>query len=773
MTASPSTALVTGCAGFLGSHLCEALISRGHSVTGVDSFSDYYPRSVKESNVAELRRAREFTLVEADIARASLEEVLDGVDVVFHLAAQPGVRPSFGRGLSAYLRDNVHATQRLLEAVAGRGLSAFVYASSSSVYGDQDAYPAREDASLRPVSPYGATKVITEQLAAAFWRSAGVPVVGLRYFTVYGPRQRPDMAFARFVASALAGRKLSVLGDGRQVREFTYVEDVVRATVAAAETGERGAVYNVGGGAPVSLLEAIRLLEQLLACPLEVEHIQAGPGDPRRTEADITRAVRDLGYRPKTALIKGLTAQIASIRSTNPGVGIPTVRERGRTGRARSAERRALVAAADGPRGNVSGGGPRVLAYSHDGYGLGHLRRNLRIVAGLRRQRPELQALLVTGAKSAERLAAPFGLDCLQLPPVLKVANGRYVVEGGTGSLEEVLMTRSAAIADSVREFRPDLLLVDRYPLGMHEELAPALRVHAEQRPGASAVLGLRDILDTPAAIRDEWHAHRYNEAIRETYAMVLCYGDPAVYNPISEYGLPTDIAERIRFTGYLTDDLLATDALEVRRRHGVTDRRLAVCTLGGGKDAAQIAQSFLSAMHGLRDSGWSGVLITGPYMASDDIDRLCRHEVARSVAVLQMVDDVPSYLAASDAAVCMGGYNTVCELLALAVPAVIVPRIQPRQEQRMRAERLGERGLLRWLEPDRLSWSGLAESIESVAAEPRAALSLRISGIQHRGIHASAEYLAALLPGGTSAEGPTDHHLGEAVASEATRASG
>jgi UDP-glucose 4-epimerase len=305
-----STALVTGCAGFVGSYLSESLLRSGHEVVGVDCFSDYYPRALKESNVAGLRGAPGFTLVETDLAEAALQPLLERVDVVFHLAARPGVRRSFGRGFRAYLRDNVQATQRLLEAAAETDLAAFVYASSSSVYGDQDSYPVREDVPLRPVSPYGATKVITEQLAGTFWRSAGVPVVGLRYFTVYGPRQRPDMAFSRFLASALAGRPLSVLGDGHQVREFTYVGDVVAATLAAAGRGERGSVYNVGGGEPVALLDAIELLAELLGHPLAVEHLEAGRGDPRRTDADISRAMRDLGYRPTTPLEEGLAAQL-------------------------------------------------------------------------------------------------------------------------------------------------------------------------------------------------------------------------------------------------------------------------------------------------------------------------------------------------------------------------------------------------------------------------------------------------------------------------------
>lgn len=307
------SAIVTGCAGFLGSHLCEALLASGHAVTGVDCFTGFYARALKERNVARLSRAPGFRLVEADIAAAPLAPLLDDVDVVFHLAAQAGVRTSFGDGFRDYLHHNVQGTQRLLEEVAGRELRAFVYASSSSVYGDQDVYPVAEDAPLRPLSPYGATKVITEQLAQAFWRSHEVPAVGLRYFTVYGPRQRPDMAFSRFLRRALGGQPLQVLGDGRQVREFTYVDDVVAATVAAAERGERGAVYNIGGGQPVSVLDAVALLEELLGRSLSIEYLDGSPGDPRRTAADITHATRDLGYVPATPLADGLAAHLEAL----------------------------------------------------------------------------------------------------------------------------------------------------------------------------------------------------------------------------------------------------------------------------------------------------------------------------------------------------------------------------------------------------------------------------------------------------------------------------
>jgi predicted glycosyltransferase len=396
-----------------------------------------------------------------------------------------------------------------------------------------------------------------------------------------------------------------------------------------------------------------------------------------------------------------------------------------------------------------------VLAYSHDGYGLGHLRRNLRIVSGLRRQRPDIEPLLVTGAKSAERLAAPFGLECVRLPAVVKVGNGRYIPDESNACFDDIIRRRSAVIADAVRQFRPDLLLADRYPRGMHNELAPALQMHAAQQPGATAVLGLRDILDSPRAIEKEWRMQGYSEVIRSAYRAVLCYGDPAVFDPIAEYGLPGDVAERIRFTGYLADDLLAGDPLEVRRKHCADDRRLAVCTLGGGKDATHIAQSFMSAMERLHGRGWAGVLIAGPYMASRDFMRLRRHPLADRVPVVGMVDDLPSYLAAADAAVCMGGYNTTCELLGLAVPAVIIPRVEPREEQLMRAKRLAARGLLRWLHPNRLSSRDLADSIEGVAAVPRRELAAPIETIAHDGIGASARYLAALLPPSALAEVP------------------
>jgi nucleoside-diphosphate-sugar epimerase len=302
--------LVTGCAGFIGSHLCERLVDAGHDVIGVDRFSSYYAREAKERNIARLRDEPTFSLVELDLARDPLHGLLEGVDSVFHLAAQAGVRGSFGESFSGYVRDNVIATQRLLEQAITTPLETFLYASSSSVYGDAAKYPTAELAARRPVSPYGMTKVATEEVASVYLRCFGVPVVGLRYFTAYGPRQRPDMAFSRFFACALAGRPLPINGDGSQVRDFTFVGDVVEGTIAAAKLGRPGAVYNLGGGAPVPLVQAIRWIGEIAGRPIELEQRPSPVGEARRTGCDGELARTELGFVPRTELRDGLAAQL-------------------------------------------------------------------------------------------------------------------------------------------------------------------------------------------------------------------------------------------------------------------------------------------------------------------------------------------------------------------------------------------------------------------------------------------------------------------------------
>jgi nucleoside-diphosphate-sugar epimerase len=302
--------LVTGVAGFLGSHLAERLLANGDEVVGVDCFTDFYPRALKERNLAGLRSAPRFTLVERDLSSEAVDDLLGGVDVVFHLAAQAGVRTSFGDSFREYVRHNVLATQRLLEAAVQSRPRAFVYASSSSVYGNPLHTPTTERAERRPQSPYGMTKVATEELAAVYHRSAGVPAVGLRYFTAYGPRQRPDMAFTRFLAAVLEGRPITLLGDGRQVRDFTYVGDIIDATVLAAERGVPGAIYNVGGGTPVAVRDVVALLEEMLDREVAVEHAAPVRGDVVETCADGSLAREELGFAPRVTLRHGIAAQL-------------------------------------------------------------------------------------------------------------------------------------------------------------------------------------------------------------------------------------------------------------------------------------------------------------------------------------------------------------------------------------------------------------------------------------------------------------------------------
>lgn len=311
-------ALVTGCAGFIGSHLSERLLDEGWEVVGVDCFTQFYARERKEANLSGALASRGFELHELDLSRDPLDELVDGVDAVFHLAAQAGVRGSFGDGFGDYVRNNVQATQRLLEAFAGRDLQRFVYASSSSVYGDPEHSPTAESEPRCPRSPYGMTKVATEELAQLYHRAEGVPVVGLRYFTVFGPRQRPDMAFSRFVSRALAGEPLDILGDGRQTRDFTYVSDAVDATVAAAAHGRSGAVYNVGGGTPARVEEVVTLLEGLLGHRVAVRHARPARGDVRSTCSDGSRARRDLGWEPRVTLAEGLAAQLRAMGGEEP-----------------------------------------------------------------------------------------------------------------------------------------------------------------------------------------------------------------------------------------------------------------------------------------------------------------------------------------------------------------------------------------------------------------------------------------------------------------------
>ena len=311
-------AVVTGVAGFIGSHLAERLVNEGHDVVGVDAFTPYYSTSIKESNLADLKRSSQFRLVRSDLLAIDLDTLLSDVDLVFHLAAQAGVRASWGHHFKDYTRFNVEATQELLEAAKGKGLSRFVFASSSSVYGDVEQLPVTEDHPLKPISPYGVTKLAAEHLCGIYGRSFGVPVVSLRFFTVYGPRQRPDMAIHKFIAAALKGQPIEVFGDGSQTRDFTFVLDVVEACMLAATSEYDVIPYNIGGGSRIDVNSLVHLLEKILDTSLSIEYLDKQRGDVAHTHSDCARAIKDFGYSPKYTLEEGLFEEVAWFRKEHP-----------------------------------------------------------------------------------------------------------------------------------------------------------------------------------------------------------------------------------------------------------------------------------------------------------------------------------------------------------------------------------------------------------------------------------------------------------------------
>lgn len=306
-------ALVTGVAGFIGSHLAERLLAEGHDVSGIDNFLDNYPRHFKEKNIAGLANHGRFAFTEGDLLRADLKTLLRDVSCVFHLAAQPGVRSSWGNEFRRYTDNNIMATQLLLEAVKGLELDKFVYASTSSVYGDTADLPMREDGGTRPVSPYGATKLAAEHLCHLYWRAFGVPTVALRFFTVYGPRQRPDMFFHIFMRALRRGEEVPLFDDGEQSRDFTFCADIVEGVLSAALYPGQGEVFNLGGGSQVSLNEAISLAESIAGRKARLRRFEAQKGDVRHTSARLDHARSKLGYSPKVGLAEGLAEEWAWI----------------------------------------------------------------------------------------------------------------------------------------------------------------------------------------------------------------------------------------------------------------------------------------------------------------------------------------------------------------------------------------------------------------------------------------------------------------------------
>ncbi|QYX33058.1 NAD-dependent epimerase/dehydratase family protein [Sphaerospermopsis torques-reginae] len=309
--------IVTGAAGFIGSHLVNILLQQGEEVIGIDEFNDYYDPQLKRKNIATLENSPNFTLVEGDIQFLDLPKLFQDVEIVYHQAAQAGVRNSWGQGFRAYTERNINATQVLLEAAKdARQLKRLVFASTSSVYGDAETLPTHEEIPPKPVSPYGITKLAAERLCGLYHKNFGLPFVSLRYFTVYGPRQRPDMAFHKFFKAVLQDEAIPVYGDGQQTRDFTFVSDAVAANLAAATAPEAvGEIFNIGGDSRVVLTQVLDTMEEIVGKPIKRNHIEKAMGDARHTAADVSKARKILGYCPQVSLREGLAKEWEWVKS--------------------------------------------------------------------------------------------------------------------------------------------------------------------------------------------------------------------------------------------------------------------------------------------------------------------------------------------------------------------------------------------------------------------------------------------------------------------------
>ncbi|MDI6785466.1 MAG: NAD-dependent epimerase/dehydratase family protein [bacterium] len=308
--------LVTGAAGFIGSNICQKLLSLGHQVIGIDSFLDYYPRKIKEANIYKILSHENFRFIEADINYLYLDNIFDGVNYIFHLAAQAGVRDSWGKDFSIYINSNIHVTQKLLEhCLHIKSLKKFIYASSSSIYGDTNIFPITEEAKMQPTSPYGASKLLGENLCYLYWKSYNLPVISLRFFTVFGPKQRPDMAFHKFIKAALNDQEIVIYGDGEQTRDFTYIDDIVDANMLSMESDINGEAFNIGGGARISLIKTIHLLQEIIGKEIKIKYVEKQRGDMLHTYANLTKAKSLLKYNPCVPIKNGLEKEVDWIKN--------------------------------------------------------------------------------------------------------------------------------------------------------------------------------------------------------------------------------------------------------------------------------------------------------------------------------------------------------------------------------------------------------------------------------------------------------------------------
>ena len=734
--------LVTGVAGFIGSHLADRLLADGHDVVGVDAFTTYYSVAIKRRNLETLLTKPAFRFVEADLSAADLAPLVRDMDWIFHLAGQPGVRDSWGASFQEYVQHNIQATQRLLEATREQTPQRLVYASSSSVYGDAP-LPMDESVRLQPLSPYGVTKLAGEQLMRAYWKGYGVPTVAMRFFTVYGPRQRPDMAFNKFIRAIAAGEPISLYGDGSQTRDFTYVEDIVEACVRAATTTQTealGAALNIGGGSRVSIRETLEYLGEIIGRPVQIEYMQRQRGDAAHTIAATELVERVLeGWRPQTAWREGLQRQVEA--------------QTGAAGRTRMFNVRRWPR--DSAPREPHAGGKRLAIYGHDTFGLGHLRRNLTIAQALTQAIPDLSVLLITGSPSAGDFPMPERVDYVKLPAVVKVADERYESRTLDVTPAEMAQLRAALIREAVAGFAPDVLLVDHAPLGMKGEMLPALR--EARQAGARVALGLRDIVDEPERVRMNWRSQRVYSALEEYYDAILVYGAQSIVDVTRAYEFPPELTGRTHYCGYLQRPKPARRAEDVRAEFCPPDDRLVLVTAGGGGDGYPLLHAYLTGMSALaataEGQGITSVIVTGPFMASDEIAELARlAQRTPNAHLMEFTGNLPALMQAADLVVSMGGYNTLCELISVGAPALVAPRAEPRQEQLLRARAFARLGLISLLEPDELKPQTVTARVRALLADTDLASQVRLAREDFaaqgamNGIEGMVKHIARLL---------------------------
>lgn len=751
--------LVTGAAGFIGSHLTERLLSEGYEVVGIDCLTDYYSSELKHRNLAKNLNHPGFRWVREDINETDLDKLLEGIDWVFHLAGQPGVRGSWGTGFDPYIRNNIEATQRLLEAVRTSKVKKLVYASSSSVYG-RTTPPMAETNPTQPYSPYGVTKLTAEHLCMLYAHNFGLPITAVRYFTVFGPRQRPDMAFTRFLRDMVEGRELHIYGDGKQSRDFTYVTDAVAGTVLAARLGVPGEVYNLGGGCPAALIDAIHAMERATGKEARLVHTPMKNGDVMDTLADTARARARLGYFPAVNLEEGIRRQALWIKE-----------EIART----AAETSFPLPAPNVARFPHSHPEPddrrdeklRVLLYSHDTFGLGHLRRNLAIADHLlSRQDPGFAVTLLTGSPVASSWPLPEGLVAKTLPPVVKVGAEQYAPRDSSETFEAVKARREEAILDVIRDFRPDIFLADHAPAGMKGELLRPLAFIREHMPETRTVIGLRDILDSGATVQELWKQQNIYQLLDNFYDQVLVYGSQHLFNPVSEYNFPASIADKTEFCGYIARRVTGFPPHQVDGVQIPADRPFVLVTAGGGGDGYPLMEGYLRAIEGFATNQLQSAIVPGPLMNPEERQALERAAAMRPDVQLIHTTELESLIWRADLVVSMSGYNTTAEIVAAKKPSILVPRAAPRAEQRLRARLLSNLGLARMIEPEEEFVPRLRELLQETLAGP----SLHTAdwrSVDLGGVHRVGEALCALFHQNIGAQAYAGYDLKEAVGAE------